>query len=487
MLKARALSATLWSAVEQIGAKGLSTIFMLIFARYLTAEDFGVFAAATLAIGFASKLAVFGLNTVVVQRPDLDTRALSTGFWLALGASILLAALLVSFAPLVAALFDNAAVTALIPALAIGMVVASASTLMTALLRRELNMKALARRTLTANTISGVIATPFILSGFGAWGLVIQSVGGAILTLALTIMLIGWPFKFVFDVRVAREMWRFGAPVTGADLLTHYNRESPKLFVGLFFGAEALGIFAMAMRVMNLMLEVVGVTLTKVTLPVMSQVSRSTPDRMAEIYVRLLRLAALIIVPSFLLVLIFRGFVVDVLLGANWSAIIPILLPLLLAGLFTVFNYVTGSTLVAMGFPEWRLWIAVMRALAGTILFLVLGPLGLLAVGYAFLARSILIEPISFIVIAKKLKLSSPDVLFSLRHVALSAILLLLIGFLGVHLSYALSSNFILPISALAALIVYVVTVLYLDERLLREVKFFNRQAKNDGSETKRA
>ena len=77
MLKQRALSATLWSAVEQIGARGLSTIFMLVFARFLSAEDFGIFAAATLIIGFGSTLAQLGLNTVVVQRIELNTSALS--------------------------------------------------------------------------------------------------------------------------------------------------------------------------------------------------------------------------------------------------------------------------------------------------------------------------------------------------------------------------------------------------------------------------
>ena len=172
---------------------------MLIFARFLTAEDFGLFAAGVLVMGFASQLAVFGLNTVIVQRPDLETRALSTAFWMAFGLSVLLAGALTACAAPVARSFGSAAIAELIPFLAVGMVAATASALLTALLRRDLNMRALARRTLLANTISGLIALPFVLWGFGTWGLVIQSAGGSVLTLVLTLLVVGWPVRAMFD------------------------------------------------------------------------------------------------------------------------------------------------------------------------------------------------------------------------------------------------------------------------------------------------
>lgn len=215
MLKQRAVSATLWSAVEQIGARGLSTIFMLAFARFLSAEDFGIFAAATLAMGFASTFAQFGLNTVVVQRMELDTRALSTAHWMALGAAIVMASALMALAGPLASLFGSPDIAPLVPVLALGMVITVVSAMMTAL-RRDLNMKALAGRTLLANAISGAIATPFILNGFGAWGLVVQMVAGSLLTLVMTVLLIGWPIRWTFDAQVACEMLRFGAPVAGA-------------------------------------------------------------------------------------------------------------------------------------------------------------------------------------------------------------------------------------------------------------------------------
>ncbi|WP_333828983.1 lipopolysaccharide biosynthesis protein [Pararhodobacter sp.] len=471
MLKQRALSATFWSAIEQIGARGLSTIFMLIFARLLTAEDFGIFAAGTLAIGFASRLAVFGLNTVVVQRSELDTRALSTAFWIALSASTLLALALVAMAEPLAALFEEAAIAPLIPALALGMVLSSATSLVTALLRRELNMKAIARRTLLANALSGLIAMPFILNGYGAWGLVVQSVGGAALTLILTVMLVGWPVKAVFDTGVAREMLRFGAPVTGADLLTYYNRESPKLFVGLMLGVEALGLFAMAMRVMNLLLQVLGVTLTKVTLPVMSQVNRATPDRMGEIYLRLVRLAGAVILPIFLLVIVFREPLVTALLGARWVEIIPVVALLCGAGLLTTFNYLNGSTIVSLGKPQARLWFSIIRASVGTALFLLATPFGIVASSAAFLLRGVIVEPIQLLYLLRKLGLSMRTYLSQTGRSALATLAIVIIGTGSTFVLQGLPPLVILIIGSSLSVLGYGAALYLFDKSLITELR----------------
>lgn len=471
MLKQRALSATLWSAVEQIGAKGLSTIFMLVFARYLSAEDFGIFAAALLAMGFAATFARFGLNTVIVQRPELDTRALSTAFWMALGASLVMAVALAALASPLARLFGDQAIAPLVPVLALGMVMSAAAEMLTALLRRELNMKALARRTLLANAISGVIATPFILNGFGAWGLVIQSVGGAVLTLVLTVLLIGWPVRWAFDRRVGREMLRFGAPVTGADLLTYYNRESPKMFVGFFLGVEALGLFSMAMRVMNLLLQVVGVTLSKVTLPVMSQVNRASPARMGEIYLRLVRLAGVIILPVYLLAIVLGDPLVATLLGPAWAEIVPVMAFLSGAGLLTNFNYINGSTLVALGKPQARFIFSTARAVVGSILLLIATPFGAVAAGAAFLLRGLIVEPMQLLYLLRSMNLPIARYFSQVQRALLAALVMVMIGVGLLVLMAGQPPMLVLGLSVPVALSGYGLALFLFDKRLITELR----------------
>lgn len=471
MLKSRVLSATIWSAVEQIGARGLSTIFMLLFARYLNASDFGIFAAAMLATGFASTFAKLGLDTVVVQRKELDSCALSTAFWMAFCASIVLGLVLISLGSTLASAFGDPGITPLVPVLALGMVFSSASAMVTALLRRELNMKALARRTLLSNAISGLIAVPFIMNGFGAWGLVIQSVGGSVLTLFLTVLLIGWPVRFTFDKSVALEMTRFGTPVIGADLLTYYNKESPKIFVGLFLGSEALGLFSMAMRVMMLLLQIVGVTLSRVSLPLLSQVNRTSPDRLGDIYLRLVRVAGAAILPVFLLVIVVRDPLIGILLGPTWAEIVPIVGFLCAAGLLTNLNYINGATLVALGRPQARFVFSTIRAIVGTLLLFVGAQFGILAVGAAFLLRGAIVEPMQLIYLLRTLHLPPSRYMRQLRGSALASMVMVATG-TGVMWSTA--GQPIIPVLAttiLSALCSYGLVLFLFDKSFVAELR----------------
>ena len=477
-MKQRALSAMLWSAIEQIGAKGLSTIFMLIFARYLSADDFGIFAAASLAIGFVSTVAQFGLNTVIVQRPAMDSRVLSTAFWMAFAGSAVMAGGLAVLARPFAHLFGNTAIAPLVPVLAVGMVIAVASAMVTALLRRELKMKALARRTLLANTISGAIATPFILNGLGAWGLVIQSVGGAVMTLVLTILLIGWPVRWTFDRLVALNMMRFGAPVMAANLVRHYTNESPSIFVGVFLGVEALGIFAMAMRVMNLLLQVMSETLTRVALPVLSKVNRDIPDRMAEIYLRVMHLTGAVILPIFMLVIVLRQPLVDVVLGPYWSEIVPILAFLSGSALLMNFTYVNGATLLALGKPEARLYFFLIRAVVGTALLFLATPFGVVAVGAAVLFRGLIVEPIQLIYLLGLLKETPSNYLRQLQGSAMAALILVIVGIGMLSLDAWLSPAILLSLVGFCAMLAYGIVLFILDKPLCVEIRYLANQTK---------
>ncbi|WP_223477186.1 lipopolysaccharide biosynthesis protein [Oricola indica] len=462
--KKRVLGAVIWSAVEQVGGQGVSTIFLLAFARILTPEDFGIFSAGALLAGFAAKIGVFGLDTVIVQKTKLDEREFSTAVWTTLLISVALGFALSVSAAQLAWVFGEPRITGIIPLLAIGTVATSLTATLTGALRRDLRMKSLAKRTLIANLLSGLVALPFVLSGFGYWALVVQMVGGAVLTLALTYVMLEWSIRIGFDIKAAREMLTFGASITGADLLTHYNRESPKMFVGLFLGVDALGIFSMGMRVMNLLLQVVGVALTKVTLPVLAEVNRSSPKRLKEIFLRIVRLGGAAIVPIFLLTIVLRDSLVEVVLGRQWETVAPILAFLGGAGLLTALNYINGSTIVAIGQPSARLWFSSFRAAIGTILLVAATPLGVVYAAAALFVRGLIVEPMQLGYLLRKLGANNLDYLRSLRGILLGAIALVIVASACVALLSSWTATALL-VAAVTVSTAFFIAVLLLADR----------------------
>lgn len=227
----------------------------------------------------------------------------------------------------------------------------------------------------------------------------------------------------------------------------------------------------MAMRVMNLPLQVVGVALTRVTLPVMSQVNRSSPERMGEIYLRMVRLAGVIILPGFLLVIVLREPLVAVMLGPTWAEIVPIIAFLCAAGLLTNFNYFNGSTLLSMGDSNARFRFSIVRALVGSVLLVLATPFGTLAAAAVLLLRGVVVEPLVLLYLLERLHLSRAQYLRQMQGSALAALVLVAVWMGLIALCDALPQFVVLVLAGTGALLAYGATVFIVDKPLTVELR----------------
>jgi len=209
MTRKKTLSALIWSAAGQFGATGISTIFVLIFARFVPVEDFGVFAIGSLLSAMSAQLSGLGLNTALVQRHKLDDAVFSDAFWIVVAGSAAFAAVISFSAQLISSMFSSVRLAGIIPIMMLGMVMGNISALKSAILRREIKMKALANRTIAANLFGGAVAMPLAISGYGVYALVTQYLAVSALTLVLTISLTGWRAQFRFNRSTAYELLRY--------------------------------------------------------------------------------------------------------------------------------------------------------------------------------------------------------------------------------------------------------------------------------------
>ena len=103
-LRAKVRSGVLWSAVQNWGVRLSSLLLFMVVARWLSPEQLGLFAAATVVIAFLNLLSEQGLGEALVQREEITQEQINSVFWLNLGASLLIVGLLWFVAPLIAAL-----------------------------------------------------------------------------------------------------------------------------------------------------------------------------------------------------------------------------------------------------------------------------------------------------------------------------------------------------------------------------------------------
>src|SRR6266446_6433423 len=89
----RTLSGLFWMSLAS-GANVLALLLgLVVLARLLTPADFGLAAAALMVIGFSAIFAELGVGPAVVQRQELQTTHVRSGFTLAFGLGALFYAL----------------------------------------------------------------------------------------------------------------------------------------------------------------------------------------------------------------------------------------------------------------------------------------------------------------------------------------------------------------------------------------------------------
>ena len=93
--------------VMQLGAdKLLFFIRILVLARLLTPQDFGLVAIGTTAMGFFQNITDIGLISALVQGKDVSEKQYDSAWTLGMIRAALIATIMAITAPLIAVIFD---------------------------------------------------------------------------------------------------------------------------------------------------------------------------------------------------------------------------------------------------------------------------------------------------------------------------------------------------------------------------------------------
>ena len=313
-----------WSLISVTGRRLMSLLTSIVLARLLSPTDFGLVAMAAVFVGFIELLRDMGTGAGIVQTSRPTDELLSSVFWLNVGLGVVATALLLSLAPLAAMLFRESRLTLVLQGLSISVPFAALSVVQTSLLAREMRFRRLAIVELTGSLAGGVLGIMLALSGYAVWSLVWQSVCSVLLVSAGTCLVSGWRPRFVFRFSSLRSILGFSANLAGFNLLNYFVRNADTFLIGRYLGAQNLGLYDLAYRVMLYPLQLVSWALGRALFPVYARM-QTDHVRLGAAYLKVTRAIALIVFPMMLgLVAVAEPFVQTV-VGAAWSSVTPLL------------------------------------------------------------------------------------------------------------------------------------------------------------------
>lgn len=289
-----------------------------ILARLLLPEDFGLIAMVMALTSILDGFRDFGLSAATVQRPDISHRQTTNLFWLNVTVGAILASIVATAAPLIAAFYQESRLGGISVALSLVFVWNGLTVQHEALLIRQLRQGELALIRLAASLISVIIAVGLAMNDWGYWSLVWREVArSAFITGGVwlrCLWLPGLPRRRVGTLGLVR----FGSEISLTHFLSSMIMHVDKLLVGRLFGAVAVGMYRQAQQLILAPLDQLNQPINGVAQPGLSALQRD-PDRYRRFYEKIVFIVAALTVPFGLFIAVCAEEITLLMLGPNWT------------------------------------------------------------------------------------------------------------------------------------------------------------------------
>jgi PST family polysaccharide transporter len=389
-----------WGAVERFATQGISFLVVLILARILGPENYGlVTLAATIAL-FGQTLIGDTFSQALIQHKTVEPAHISSLFWALLGAGLAAAAAQLLLAGSLAEFFGQAALAPILRALSPLLLLTALQAVPVAMFKRALDFRALAGASAMGTALGGAVGVLLAFAGFGPWSLVANLlVQNAAVTAAV------WrrsPLRPnpAFSARHLRELWSYGRYTFLGRLAAFTANQVPRILIGYLFGPAALGAFSLGLRVVELLYQLLILPAVNVAVSVIAKV-REDPKRLERTILMTTQFAAMVSAPVFVGLALIAPLIVPLAFGAKWTASIPVIQILCLYGIVGTCGLIWGGIIAGLGRPDVTLITTTTAAIVSVSVLLLIAPWGLAAASAAFVVRGYLTLPFMPVVISR--------------------------------------------------------------------------------------
>lgn len=417
------LSGSLWALAMRWCIRGLGLVSVVILARLLKPEDFGIVAMGALVIGLIDSFAELGTQMLLLRRAEVTRDDCDTAWTLRLIQGAVIAALLVAVAPLAVRYFNEPRLFEVMILLALGSVVSGANNIGMTLVRRELDFATDFRFGLYQKLASFAVtvALAFLLRDYRAlaWGMLAGSAAGLVLSYRMH------PYRprpSFAKVRVFLEFSVFAVLSNIAKLL---KAKIDVLVVGTGGSSAVMGTYNVASELAAMATQEVVIPVWRGLFPTFSKI-KDDHDRFVRAYAHFAAVMASLCLPLGLGLWACADALVPALLGGQWTATIAPLKWLAIgAMLVAMIDVFSGSILFVTGHERASVmltWLHLALLVPAVAVAAHFGDVEAIAIA-AMLAAAVVL-PLAMVVLLRSVRMPAVDLWRGLWRPTLAALLM---------------------------------------------------------------
>ena len=337
-----------WSAVDALGRQGVTFAVMVILARLLSPEEFGLVGMLSIFIALAASIVDSGFGSALIQRREITESDKSSVFYFNMAMGAAGAGILFMAAPAIAHFYRQPVLSPMMRWMGLNLFIESLGVVQVALLTKSLDFRSQFKAAFLALLASGILAVFMAARGWGVWSLVAQTLTStAVFTLTVWIVC-SWRPRARLHVTSLLSLARFGSPLLVSGLLNVVFERAHQAIIGKSFSAAQLGYYSRAYSTQQFPSTLLSAMVGRVMFPLFSQVSgnvdafrRSVRNALVTLmFVTLPVMAGLAVVAEPLVIVAF---------GRRWLPCVPYLRLLAIAGLCWPIHVVNLNVTMAVG------------------------------------------------------------------------------------------------------------------------------------------
>lgn len=344
-IRSKMARGVVWMVAFKLLERSMGVISMLILARLLVPEDFGLIAMATSLIALLELFTSFGADTALIQRANPSRDHFNSAWTLNALAGFGVGTCMIMLAIPVADYYNEQRVQHILYVLALGAMIQGLENIGIVNFRKEMRFDQEFRFMLGKKLLGFAVTMPLVFIWRNYWALVVGMVAGRVCGVTLSYIL--HPFRPRFSFAAVKDLLHVTKWLLTQNLITFVRERSSDFVIGRMIGSHALGIFTVSAEISNMPGTELVAPINRAILPAYVKLANDLPALGRE-YLSVMAMITMIAVPAVAGFAACSSFLVLLVLGPNWIEAALLLQILAFFGILQVMQSNAYSAFLAL-------------------------------------------------------------------------------------------------------------------------------------------
>jgi O-antigen/teichoic acid export membrane protein len=337
--------------VMRISGRGLSFVRIIVLARILTPEAFGLVGVGLLGVDLVTALTSTGFNSALIQKKGNIHDYLDTSWVMAILRGLFMGGVLFFCAPLIARFFGSPEARPIVQVMASLVFIDGFTNSGIIYLNKELEIQKQFAWGMSQTLTDLAVTIPAAIILRSPWALVYGAIAANIVGLIMSYVIHPYRPHFRFELQKAKTLFNFGKWLTLSSWVNYLSSKGDSLFIGRLLGAEGLGLYQMARRVSDIYSLEIYIGTMNVIFPAYSKIQNNIP-KLRQAFLMSMETMASLVFPLGAAIYMLAPSFTPVIFGKQWMAAVPAMQVIGIAAAFGCLISIGNSLFYGLGRPS---------------------------------------------------------------------------------------------------------------------------------------